>query len=246
MENVKTLSVITVTYNAEKTLERTVASVKEQTYPFIQHVIVDGNSADGTIDIIRRHANKKMKWVSEPDKGLYYAMNKAAVLADGDYLCFLNAGDTFHSDETVGWLMSDIEFNLKPDIIYGETAIVDDEGKFLHMRRLRAPERLDYKSFKKGMLVCHQSFIVRKRLFEPYDTSYRFSSDFDWAICMMKKSTDIFNSNIIIANYLNEGLTTKNRKASLKERFSIMVKHYGLMSTLLYHAWFVVRAIFKR
>ena len=246
MENVKTLSVITVTYNAEKTLERTVASVKEQTYPFIQHVIVDGNSADGTIDIIRRHANKKMKWVSEPDKGLYYAMNKAAVLADGDYLCFLNAGDTFHSDETVGWLMSDIEFNLKPDIIYGETAIVDDEGKFLHMRRLRAPERLDYKSFKKGMLVCHQSFIVRKRLFEPYDTSYRFSSDFDWAICMMKKSTDIFNSNIIIANYLNEGLTTKNRKASLKERFSIMVKHYGLMSTLLYHAWFMVRAIFKR
>lgn len=246
MENVKTLSVITVTYNAEKTLERTVASVKEQTYPFIQHVIVDGNSADGTIDIIRRHANKKMKWVSEPDKGLYYAMNKAAVLADGDYLCFLNAGDTFHSDETVGLLMNDIEFNLKPDIIYGETAIVDDEGQFLHMRRLRAPERLDYKSFKKGMLVCHQSFLVRKRLFEPYDTSYRFSSDFDWAICMMKKSTDIFNSNIIIANYLNEGLTTKNRKASLKERFSIMVKHYGLMSTLLYHAWFVVRAIFKR
>lgn len=246
MENVKTLSVITVTYNAEKTLERTVTSVKEQTYPFIQHVIVDGNSADGTIDIIRRHANKKMKWVSEPDKGLYYAMNKAAVLADGDYLCFLNAGDTFHSDETVGLLMNDIEFNLKPDIIYGETAIVDDEGQFLHMRRLKAPERLDYKSFKKGMLVCHQSFIVRKRLFEPYDTSYRFSSDFDWAICMMKKSTDIFNSNIIIANYLNEGLTTKNRKASLKERFSIMVKHYGLMSTLLYHAWFVVRAIFKR
>ncbi len=246
MENVKTLSVITVTYNAEKTLERTVASVKEQTYPFIQHVIVDGNSADGTIDIIRRHANKKMKWVSEPDKGLYYAMNKAAVLADGDYLCFLNAGDTFHSDETVGWLMSDIEFNLKPDIIYGETAIVDDGGNFLHMRRLRAPERLNYKSFKKGMLVCHQSFIVRKRLFEPYDTSYRFSSDFDWAICMMRKSTDIFNANIIITNYLNEGLTTKNRKASLKERFNIMVKHYGLMSTLLYHAWFVVRAIFKR
>ncbi len=246
MENIKTLSVITVTYNAEHTLERTLRSVKEQSYPYIQHVIVDGNSTDGTIHLIRKYANVKSKWISEPDRGLYYAMNKAAILADGDYLCFLNAGDTFYSTDTVERIMYDIEYNLKPDIIYGETAIVDDEGQFLRMRRLKAPEFLNYKSFKKGMLVCHQSFIVRKRLFQPYDTSYRYSSDFDWAIRMMKKSKDIYNTNLVLVNYLNEGLTTENRKASLKERYNIMVKHYGLISTLFHHFWFVVRAIFKK
>jgi len=74
-----------------------------------------------------------------------------------------------------------------PDILYGETAIVDEKGNFLHMRRLRAPETLTWKSYKQGMLVCHQAFIVRRELFELYDLSYRFSSDFDWCIRMTKK-----------------------------------------------------------
>lgn len=246
MENAKTLSVITVTYNAVHTLEKTIASVKEQTYPYIQHVIVDGNSNDGTIDIIRKYANKKTKWISEPDRGLYYAMNKAAVLADGCYLCFLNAGDTFYAPDSAEQLMKSFDFNHKPDILYGETAIVDNDSKFLHMRRLRSPQNLTYKSFRQGMLVCHQAFIVNKRLFQPYDTAYRYSSDFDWAIRMMKQAKYIHNTNLVLINYLNEGLTTTNRKASLKERFNIMVKHYGLVSTIAHHVWFVMRAIIKK
>lgn len=239
------LSVITVTYNAEKTLERTLKSVREQSYANIEHVIVDGKSKDNTVDLIRKHDNEKMVWVSEPDKGLYDAMNKAAAMASGDYLCFLNAGDTFFAADSVEKMMNSFPETALPDILYGETAIVDDNGKFMFMRRLKAPENLTWKSFKQGMLVCHQAFIVKRELFEPYDLQYRFSSDFDWAIRMMKRAKTIHNTRLTLINYLNEGMTTQNRKASLKERYRIMAKHYGQVSTFLHHIWFVVRAIIK-
>lgn len=241
----KKLSVITVTYNAIHTLERTLKSVREQSYPHIEHIIVDGNSKDGTVELIRRHENKQTVWVSEPDKGLYDAMNKGAAMASGDYLCFLNAGDTFFDTQTVEKLIGLFYRDNFPDILYGETAIVDDDGKFLRMRRLEAPETLTWKSFKNGMLVCHQAFIVRRELFEPYDLTYRFSSDFDWCIRMMKKTTTIRNTHLTLINYLNEGTTTANRKASLKERYRIMSKYYGTVSSFLRHVWFAVRLVLK-
>lgn len=241
----KKLSVITVTYNAASTLGRTLISVKEQTYPYIEHVIVDGKSKDNTVELIQQYVRKTMVWVSEPDKGLYDAMNKAARMASGDYLCFLNAGDTFSSIDSVEKMMQSVEPGNDPDIFYGETAIVDDYGVFLHMRRLSTPEKLTWKSFKQGMLVCHQAFIVKRELFEPYDLSYRFSSDFDWCIRMMRKSKSLHNTHLTLINYLNVGMTTANRKASLKERYCIMAKHYGQLSTLLHHMWFVIRATVK-
>lgn len=243
--NTKKLSVITVTYNAEHTLERTLKSVREQTYPAIEHIIVDGNSNDGTVALIHRYENERLKWISEPDKGLYDAMNKGIKMATGDYLCFLNAGDTFYDTDTVQKIFASIDEDHSPDILYGETAIVDDNGRFLHMRRLQAPKNLTWKSFKHGMVVCHQAFIVKRELVEPYDLSYRFSADFDWCIRMMKKAKNIYNTDLILVNYLNTGMTTANRKASLRERYRIMEKHYGKVSTFLYHIWFVVRAIIK-
>ncbi|MDO5663694.1 MAG: glycosyltransferase family 2 protein [Bacteroidia bacterium] len=239
------LSVITVTYNAERTLERTLKSVHEQTYPHIEHVIVDGKSKDGTGDLIRKYENENLHWISEPDKGLYDAMNKAATMATGDYLCFLNAGDTFFDAQTVEKIFQSFSESKFPDILYGETAIVDNDGKFLHMRRLQVPEVLTWKSFKQGMLVCHQAFIVKRSIFEPYDLQYRFSSDFDWAVRMMKKVTLIHNTRLTLINYLNEGMTTANRKASLKERYRIMAKYYGQASTFMHHIWFAVRAVVK-
>lgn len=245
------LTVITVTWNAEKTLERTLKSVQEQTYPHWEHLIVDGVSGDGTVELIRKYAEEKvntqerLRWVSEPDHGLYDAMNKAIGMASGDYLCFLNAGDTFYAPDTIERMMHSFDTNKLPDILYGETAIVDDKGNFLHMRRLKAPDRLTWKSFKQGMLVCHQAFIVKRELAEPYDLSYRFSSDFDWCIRMMKKVTSIHNTRLTLINYLNEGMTTANHKASLKERYSIMAKYYGHISTFFHHIWFVIRAVLK-
>lgn len=238
-----TLSVITVTYNAEHTLERTLKSVREQTYPGIQHVIVDGKSKDETMSLIREYENDNMTWISEPDEGLYDAMNKAIGMSTGDYLCFLNAGDTFYAPDTVEKMMGSFMEGQPPDILYGETAIVDDNGRFLHMRRLKAPKRLNWKSFRQGMVVCHQAFIVKRELADPYDLSYRFSADFDWCVRVMKKSSSIHNTRLVLINYLNEGLTTANRKASLKERYRIMAKHYGHISTLVHHAWFIARAI---
>ena len=241
----KKISVITVTFNAASTLERKFKSVKEQTYPHLVHVIVDGKSKDNTVALIQQFAHERMIWLSEPDKGLYDAMNKAASMASGDYLCFLNAGDTFHTSNSIEKMMSSLEEGKEPDIIYGETAIVDNHGVFLHMRRLSAPEKLSWKSFKQGMLVCHQAFIVKRELFEPYDLSYRFSADFDWCIRMMKKAEYLHNSHLTLINYLNEGMTTSNRTSSLKERYCIMVKYYGQLSTLLHHIWFVIRVVLK-
>lgn len=236
-------TVITVTHNARETLERTIKSVQEQTYPWIEHIIMDGNSTDGTVALIEQLKNENTYWVSEKDNGIYDAMNKATALAKDSYICYLNAGDAFYNKETVEKLMNAAQNNKHPDILYGETVVVNNEGEFLYNRRLKAPAVLTWKSFKQGMRVCHQAFIINKSVFELYDLSYRFSSDVDWCIRLMKKSKSIVNTNLILIKYLNEGVTTNNRKASLKERYQIMSKHYGSLSTFMHHLWFTVRAI---
>lgn len=109
-----------------------------------------------------------------------------------------------------------------------------------------APETLTWKSFKQGMLVCHQAFFAKRSLVEPYNLKYRFSADFDWCIRIMKKAQRLHNTHLTIIDYLEEGMTTQNRKASLKERFRIMAQHYGLISTVAHHAWFVLRAVLKK
>ena len=241
-------SVITVTYNAGKVLEDTIQSVVFQTYRNVEYIIVDGNSKDNTLEIVDKYRNRISQVISEPDKGLYDAMNKGILLATGDYLCFLNAGDEFHDNETLQKMVHTLKGKELPDVIYGETAIVDEEGHFLHMRRLSAPQTLTWKSFKQGMLVCHQAFFARRELAvqHPYDLKYRFSADFDWCIRIMKKAKFLHNTRLTLIDYLNEGMTTRNHKASLKERFRIMAKHYGWLSTILHHGWFVIRLFYKR
>lgn len=240
-------SIITVTYNAEKVLEDTIQSVISQTYRNVEYIIVDGASKDHTLEIVNKYHNRINKVISEPDKGLYDAMNKGIQLATGDYLCFLNAGDKFHDSETLQKVVHTLKGQELPDVIYGETAIVDEEGHFLHMRRLSTPAHLNWKSFKQGMLVCHQAFFANRKLAinHLYDLQYRFSADFDWCIRIMKKAKCLHNTRLTLIDYLNEGMTTKNHKASLKERFCIMAKHYGLISTILHHGWFVIRLFYK-
>ena len=240
-------SIITVTYNAEKVLEDTIQSVIFQTYRNVEYIIVDGASKDHTLEIVNKYHNRINKVISEPDKGLYDAMNKGILLATGDYLCFLNAGDKFHDSDTLQKIVHTLKGQELPDVIYGETAIVDEEGHFLHMRRLSTPAHLNWKSFKQGMLVCHQAFFANRELAinHLYDLQYRFSADFDWCIRIMKKAKCLHNTRLTLIDYLNEGMTTKNHKASLKERFCIMAKHYGLISTILHHGWFVIRLFYK-
>ena len=247
MLNHPKFTIITVTYNAGKVLEKTIRSVISQSYPYMEYIIVDGKSKDDTLQIAETYKQWIHILVSEPDKGLYDAMNKGILLATGDYLCFLNAGDTLHDSNTLQCMADSLKEEEWPDVLYGETAIVDEKGNFLHMRRLSTPQELNWKSFKQGMLVCHQAFFAKRELAvqEPYSLEYRFSADFDWCIRIMKRAKHLNNTRLTIIDYLNEGMTTQNHKASLKERFRIMVKHYGWISTVLHHCWFVIRLFYK-
>ena len=148
-------SIITITFNAAGTLPATLRSVELQTFTDYEYLIVDGASTDGTV-AIAQHSAAVSSVTSEPDKGLYDAMNKGLRKARGCYLVFLNAGDAFHEPDTLQKIADSIEKN-DSDIVYGETALVDSERRFISMRRLQAPERLSVKSFRMGMLVWKRS-----------------------------------------------------------------------------------------
>ena len=144
-----TFSIITITYNAVRLVEQTLLNVLSQSYPNIEYIVIDGGSTDGTADIIRRYESGLAYWVSEPDKGIYDAMNKGLQKATGDYVWFINAGDTLCSSDTVQSVVSRLQKRKAlPDIIYGETNIVDEERRSLGLRRLRAPRKLSWKSFR--------------------------------------------------------------------------------------------------
>ena len=244
MEGRPLVSVITITYNASETLPLTMESVAGQTFRDFEHIVVDGASADDTISIARRMGSESLRIVSEKDDGLYDAMNKGLKMARGRYVLFLNSGDRFHKPETLQAYADAIE-DRDPDIIYGDTDIVDMEGRRLGPRHLSAPDMLTVDSFRDGMLICHQAFMVRKDIAPLYDTDYRFSADYDWCIRCIKASRagDRFNLHQVVIDYLSDGLTDRHKKASLMERFRIMASHYGAMRAVAAHLSFIPRAI---
>ena len=247
------ITIITVTYNAAQVLQRTLDSVSRQSHHDIEHLIIDGASKDETVTMAEAYKAKCPYDVviqSEPDHGLYDAMNKGLRKATGDYLIFLNAGDTLHSNDTLEVVHVE---GLKVHgcaVIYGDTAIVDGEGRFLHLRRLRPPKQLTWRSFRQGMLVCHQAFYVRRDIAqqETYDLQYRHSADVDWCIRIMKRAAQmqlpLVNTNTILADFMEGGNTTQNHRASLKERYRVMSHHYGSLQTFFMHIWFLMRTLF--
>ena len=234
-------SIITVTYNAFQWIERTILSVISQSYPDIEYIIVDGNSTDGTLDLINKYQSSITHWLSEPDEGLYDAMNKGLQLASGDYVWFINAGDTLYSGTTVQDIVNTLACKEFPDVIYGETEITDLEGNPLAMRRLRAPENLSWERFRMGMLVCHQSFLAKRTIAEFYDLHYRFAADYDWCIRCLKKADTVFNTRLILSRFMEAGMSAVNRKEALKERYKIMCDNYGKLPTQIRHIWFALR-----
>lgn len=237
------ISIITVTYNAGKVIGKTLDSLKEQTFHDFEHLVIDGKSTDNTLTLIKDKCLTNTEVVSEPDKGLYDAMNKGIRKAKGKYLLFLNAGDSFHDAGTLE--MYAREATKDKDIIYGDTIICDLDGNCLGPRHLSVPERLTTDSFSHGMLICHQAFMVKKELAPFYNDSYRFSADYDWCQKCISAGdpAKYVNLKAVTINYLNDGLTDKNKKSSLIERFRIMRKHYGLPKTVSRHLSFVARAL---
>lgn len=258
-----TFSVITITYNAADVLQPTLDSVLMQDFPTVEHIIVDGASTDNTVTIAEAYKDMSdsaenehiVRIYSEPDKGLYDAMNKGLVRAKGDYVVFLNAGDRFPTADTLEKVALAAEVGDgegRPAVVYGNTDIIDEKGNFLYHRRLQPPEKLTWRSFRDGMLVCHQAFYARLDIARktPFDTHYRYSADVDWCIKIMRegerKGLLLRNVHAVIANYMEEGLTTLHHRASLRERFQVMCKHYGVFPTLAKHIWFVVRKLIKQ
>jgi len=256
-------TVVTITYNAEAVLQRTLDSVLRQSYEDVEHLIIDGASTDGTLAMAEAYKRlsdgseenqHQVIIASEPDRGIYDAMNKGLTQASGDYIIYMNAGDSFAQDDTLEEVarrcrLNELPTDELPGVLYGNTDIVDGDGRFLHPRRLQPPERLTWRSFRQGMVVCHQAFYARTDIAKnlQFDTRYRFSADVDWCIRVMRESErmglPLYNIGMVVANYMEEGATTKNHKASLRERYLVMQSHYGAVQTFLLHCWFVVRAV---
>ena len=253
-------TIVTCTFNAEHELQHTLDSVFYQSYADVEHLILDGLSRDRSVEMAQTYKQRsdeartghEVVVCSERDSGLYDAMNKGIARATGDYIVFLNAGDTFPSEATLEHIAHSIgDGEALPGVIYGDTDIVNDEGRFLRHRRLQPPTKLTWRSFRNGMLVCHQAFYALTTLAKdnPYNLNYRFSADVDWCIRVMKEAERqhlmLKNVDEVVVNYLDGGMTEKNHRASLRERFSVMRRHYGLPLTLIMHVWFAVRQLKK-
>lgn len=256
-----TFTIVTCTYNAAAVLQRTLDSVLSQTHEGVEHLIIDGLSKDNTVALAEAYRQKsdaadnghRVVITSERDRGLYDAMNKGILHATGDYIVFLNAGDALPSPDTLDHIAGTIgDGEALPAVLYGDTDIVDLDGHFLRHRRLQPPSHLTWRSFRHGMLVCHQAFYARTDLARHnlYDLSYHYSADVDWCIRVMheadRKHLPMKNVGEVVVNYLDGGMTVKNHRASLRERFRVMARHYGLVTTLAMHLWFVLRAVVKR
>lgn len=236
------ISIITVCYNAATVLTYTIDSVLQQRYSHIEYIIIDGASKDESVALIKGYGSAITHWVSEPDKGIYDAMNKGLKLATGEYVIFMNAGDTFYDEQTLNHVFSTAE---NADIYYGQTRLIDMNRKDAGERWLLAPDELNWKSFKQGMLVSHQAIFVRRSIAPLYDLQYRLSADVDWVIKCLKQAKSIKNTQSYICKYLVGGASKQSEMEALKERFTIMKKHYGLLSTIVFHFFFIVRLPFR-
>jgi glycosyltransferase involved in cell wall biosynthesis len=240
------VSVVTVTYNAEKVLAKTMESVLDQTCHDYEYLVVDGKSTDGTMDVVRDFESRllegefgisreQLRCVSEPDKGLYDAMNKAIGFAKGEFVWFINAGDKVFSLDTLQMVVDAIDQNPDTDVVYGQTVIIGENDEVLGERHRIAPANLSKKSLLDGLVVCHQSVIVRRSIAPQYDLGYKLTADYDW----MCRVLDASRKNVYIDDYLSKfqtaGLSSQRRKQSLKERFVIMKRHFGLFPTLWSH-----------
>ena len=258
------ISVITVTYNPGDLLEPTMQSVLGQKGVRVDYVVVDGASKDGTVERLRvfgvqvqgelvqgervHGGSLVYRWVSEPDRGLYDAMNKGLAMATGDYLLFLNAGDTLAHPRVLADLWDEAP---GAGLYYGQAMVVESVGcRELGLRKPLPPSRLNSRSLRFGMAVCHQAFIVGRTWAKPYDLQYKICADIDWMIRSLQaleaaKATIHFADRVLV-QFLDGGLSSRRRKAAWKERYRIFGKHYGVWNNLANHVWIVLRYVLRR
>jgi glycosyltransferase involved in cell wall biosynthesis len=235
------LTIVTITFNAERFLERTLKSIENalsqiHDRSLLEYLIIDGKSTDNTLNIAKPYSHFISRIISEPDRGLYDAMNKGLALATGKYVWFLNAGDEIYNRDVLALLLPLLAKN--PDVCYSDAMFVKDDGTEVGLRSRftphKLPENLKWQDFSLGMKVCHQAFIVKKEIAPVYDDS-NLSADIDWEISCLKNARTVTYLPFILCRYLLGGISVKNHRRSLMDRFKVLHKHFGLLTTLLNH-----------
>jgi len=238
-------SIITVVYNAKDALQKTIESIWLQTYNNYEHIIVDGWSSDGTVDYIKSLQYENIKYISEPDKGIYDAMNKGIDISSGEYLLFLNAADTFASDGVLETISRSID-EKQPKIIYGGANVYSKNGKFLSSLK---PLDLNKKNLNRyaTRVVCHQSIFVHKNIVKQYSDKYRLKSELNWYYDLIENgnNNEIVKLDEMVCNYYLEGTGDHNFWENYFERISVTKDHNSLFGFILNLPFFVIPLIFR-
>jgi glycosyltransferase involved in cell wall biosynthesis len=244
----KKISVITINFNNCKGLNKTYDSLRIQfdLKSRVEWIVVDGNSTDGSIDFLNSISSEIDKLIVESDKGIYDAMNKGLSAATGEYVWFMNSGDSFYNDLSVDRVCNAIE-RSNADIIFGDTMFVSESGKNIglisRLKPQKLPRRLTFESFKYGMNVCHQSLIVRREICPNYNLEYKLAADIDWILEILKHNHSSKWVGHTISNFEIGGSSYLHTKKAWKERFQVFSKHYGKVPNIINHIWIIIRRI---
>lgn len=242
MNRTITLSVITINRNNASGLEKTMQSVCSQTSTDFEYIVVDGASTDGSVDIIRRFAEKfghRLKWISEPDQGIYNAMNKGIGIAEGDYVEFLNSGDCFLGDGVVEMMLSSLKNSLFPTILYGNMLKEMPDGRLMKDRNF-AGEKMSFLGFYVGTLN-HSSALIKKSMFEKYglyDESLKIVSDWKWfmqAIILGEERPIYVDTDVSLFDMT--GISANNQALCMSERDRVFQELINPMFLADYQKW---------
>jgi len=221
------LSIITVNLNNLEGLKKTMASVFNQTWRDFEYIVIDGGSTDGSKEYIEQHADMLDYWVSEPDKGIYNAMNKGILKASGEFLLFLNSGDHL-IENTI--LEQNYKYIVKYDLIYFDLKVVNNEKSFIK----RYPNKLSFSYFLKDTLP-HPATFIRRSLFGNlgcYDESLRIVSDWKFFIEAICKNNVTYNrvNNILSTFYLDGMSSSKENKEIIKtEKNNVLISSFSTL-----------------
>lgn len=205
------ITVITVSYNAVDTIEETILSVIHQTYANIEYLIIDGGSTDGTTAIINKYRDRISCTISEPDRGIYDAMNKGISMASGEWVNFMNSGDLFYRADIIR-LVADYLVNGDADVVYGDAIYTCSWGKMKQTAQ-------DIGKIDRHLPFCHQSSFVKTQLLKErkYDTRYRICADYDFFYRVYRAGHKFAYVPITIAVYEAENGLSAQKFTRLKQ-----------------------------
>ncbi|WP_457747006.1 glycosyltransferase family 2 protein [Sulfurimonas sp.] len=245
--NAPIITVVTVVYNDREGLVNTATSIQNQIYKNYEHIIIDGNSTDGTVEYIQSLSGGNVKYISEKDKGIYDAMNKGVQIARGEYILFLNAGDTFYSENVLNNIANKVEeLHNRPKIIYGSAYLYDTNNKFLTILKPLKFNKTNLDRFA-TRVVCHQSIFVARKSMIMYSDKYRLKSELNWYYDLVKTIDDkyIYKVDEIICNYYLGGTGDKHFWENFFERIAVAKQHNNIFVFIGLIPYFMISIIFR-